>query len=287
MSTLNGKVALVTGAGGRHGIGRAIALKLAAMGADVVVTDLPSTALPLAAPTDQSVAVEAWKGIDSVAAEIAGLGRRGLALSCNLTQIDQIEGLVGNVLGQFGHIDILVNNARAVVGRDRVPITEVPREVLQDFLNVNVVAAFTLIQLVGRRMMERNAGGRIINIGSTGSRRGSKRGATYSATKFAMLGITQSAAMDLAPAQITVNMVCPGSVNTKRPSYFEQQEAEKAGISVGEYNRRHKAESAKKVPLGRIAEPEDVAEMVGFLASDSASFITGQAYNVNGGSHFN
>jgi NAD(P)-dependent dehydrogenase (short-subunit alcohol dehydrogenase family) len=108
-------------------------------------------------------------------------------------------------------------------------------------------------------------------------------GAAYSASKFAVLGLTQASAMDLAKHQITVNAVCPGPINTDRLSYWEQDRAQQQGVSLEEFRGQIVETAGQNTPMGRIAEPSDVANMVAFLASEDASFITGQAYNVNGG----
>ena len=126
-------------------------------------------------------------------------------------------------------------------------------------------------------------GGRIINIASDAAKRASAMGAAYSASKFAVLGLTQAAALDLAPYSITVNAVCPGPVNTDRLSYWERAQAEAQGLSLEAFRARVVADMGKATPLGRIAEAEDVAGLVAFLASDEARFITGQGYNINGG----
>ena len=138
-------------------------------------------------------------------------------------------------------------------------------------------------KLVGREMVRQGTGGRIINIASNASKQASAMGAAYSASKFAVLGLTQASALDLAQYGITVNAVCPGPINTDRMSYWEQDRAQEQGISQEEFRRQIVDSTAERVPLGRIAEAEDIANMVAFLASDDASFITGQAYNVNGG----
>jgi NAD(P)-dependent dehydrogenase (short-subunit alcohol dehydrogenase family) len=110
--------------------------------------------------------------------------------------------------------------------------------------------------------------------------------AAYAASKFAVVGLTQAAALDLAPAGITVNAVCPGPVNTGRLNYWERARAEEEGGSLDEFRGRMLDQVSKRIPLGRVAEPEDVANLVVFLASDEASFVTGQAYNINGGQLF-
>jgi NAD(P)-dependent dehydrogenase (short-subunit alcohol dehydrogenase family) len=132
-------------------------------------------------------------------------------------------------------------------------------------------------------MVEKGGGGRIINIASDASKRARPNTAAYTTSKFAVIGLTQASALDLAPHRITVNAVCPGSVNTDRLNYWEADQAQAKGVSLEEFRASIVAEAAKSVPLGRIAEPEDVANLVAFLASDDAAFITGQAYNVNGG----
>ena len=282
MAGLAGKIALITGAGGMKGVGRATALKLAAQGADIALTDVQR------APEDlpPGELKQHWRGLDSVAEEVQALGRRCFTAACDLGVSTQIEHLVAQVRDHFGRIDILVNNARAIIGRDKVPITELREDVWQHFFAINSTAVFLLTKFVGRVMIEAGQGGRIITIASSASKRGSANGAAYSASKFAVLGLTQSAALDLAPHRITVNAVCPGAINSDRLSYWEQEQAEAQGISLEDYRANLVAEMGKHNPLGRIAESEDVANVVAFLASDEAAYITGQGYNVNGGALF-
>jgi NAD(P)-dependent dehydrogenase (short-subunit alcohol dehydrogenase family) len=279
MTGLQGKVALVTGAGGMKGIGRSVALELARHGADVVLADakLPPTERPPAEVRG------GWQGIESVAAEVRGLGRRAVAVYGDLGSPGELRAMVDDALRQVGRIDVLVNNARAVMGRDKAPVTELDEDVWQHFLAINTTAVFLLIKHVGAAMIRQGAGGRIVNIGSDMAKRSQPRGAAYATSKFAVIGLTQSAALDLAPHRITVNCVCPGPVNTGRLSHWERAQAEQAGIPLEEFRAGVVAEAARAHPLGRIAEPEDVAHLVAFLASDEAAFITGQAYNVNGG----
>ncbi len=279
MAGLEGKVALITGAGGMRGVGRATALKLAGLGADVALTDVHRETEDLP-PAEVRLG---WRSIDTVGGEITGLGRRSLPVYCDLSRSEQIEAMVDQGVTHFGRIDILVNNARAIIGRDKVPVTELPKEVWDHFLSINTTAVFLCTQLVGREMVRQGEGGRIINIASNASKQASAAGAAYSASKFAVLGLTQASALDLAPHRITVNAVCPGPINTDRMSYWEQDRAGELGISQEEFRSRVVEEAGRNSPLGRIAEAEDVANMVAFLASDDANFITGQAYNVNGG----
>ena len=279
MAGLEGKVVLITGAGGMRGVGRATALKLASQGADLAITDVHREPADLP-PHEVNLG---WQGLNSVAAEIGEMGRRCLPLVCDLGRSDQIEQIVSQTVEHFGHIDILVNNARAIIGRDKVPVTELDQAVWDHFISINTTAVFLTTKLVGQEMIRQGNGGRIINIASNASKQASAMGAAYSASKFAVLGLTQASAMDLAQHQITVNAVCPGPINTDRLSYWEQDRSAQQGVSLEEFRGQIVEAAGQNTPMGRIAEPSDVASMVAFLASEDASFITGQAYNVNGG----
>ena len=279
MGNLDGKVALVTGAGGMRGVGRATALKLASQGADLAITDVRRDASDLP-PAELR---QEWHSIDSVSDEVEALGRRCLPRYADLGVSDEIQTLVRQVMEHYGRIDILINNARAVIGRDKVPVTDLEEEVWHHFLDINTTAVFLCTKFVGQEMVRKGAGGRIINIASNASKQASAMGSAYSASKFAVLGLTQASALDLAPHGITVNAVCPGPINTDRMSYWERSQADAAGVSMEEFRAQIIEQAGRATPLGRIAEAEDVANMVGFLVSDEANFITGQAYNVNGG----
>ena len=279
MAGLEGKVALVTGAGGMRGVGRATVMKLAGQGADIALTDVHRETEDLP-PAEVRTS---WRGIDAVTEEVQAAGRSAFPVYCDLGDSAQIERMVDQVIDHYGRIDVLVNNARAIIGRDKVPVTELEQEVWEHFLRINTTAPYLLTKEVGRRMIEAGNGGRIINIASNASKQASATGAAYSASKFAVLGLTQASALDLAPYGITVNAVCPGPINTDRMSYWERDQAAERGISQEEFRGQIVQAGAQASPLGRIAEPQDVANVVAFLASDEASFVTGQAYNVNGG----
>ena len=279
MAGLEGKVALVTGAGGMRGVGRATVMKLAGLGADIALTDVHRETDDLPPHEVRN----SWRGIDAVTEEVEAEGREAFPVYCDLGDSSQIERMVEQVIDRYGRIDILVNNARAIIGRDKVPVTELEQEVWEHFLRINSTAPYLLTKEVGRRMIDAGNGGRIINIASNASKQASATGAAYSASKFAVLGLTQASALDLAPYGITVNAVCPGPINTDRMSYWERDQAADRGISQEEFRSQVVQAGAQASPLGRIAEPQDVANMVAFLASDDASFVTGQAYNVNGG----
>ena len=239
MSSLKGKVALITGAGGMKGIGRAIALKLASQGADIVLSDVQRKSEHLPPQEIQA----GWRSIDSVAAEIEALGRRTLKLWCDLNVTQQIEDMVQRASSHFEHIDILVNNARAIIGRDRVPVTELDEAVWRHFLQINTTAPFLVTKFAAQAMIRRGTGGRIVNIASDASKRAKPMTAAYTTSKFALVGLTQAAALDLAPHCITVNAVCPGTVNTDRLNYWEQAQARTQGIAPEEFRAQIVANS--------------------------------------------
>ena len=282
MSDLDGKIALITGAGGMRGVGRATVMKLTGQGSDIALSDVRREVsdLPPAEIRNE------WGGIETVSQEVQALGRRAVPIYCDLSDPNEIERLVERTMTEFGRIDILVNNARAIIGRDKVPVTQLDKEVWDHFLAINTTAVFLTTKAVAPHMIDSGRGGRIINIASNAGKQASANGAAYSASKFAVLGLTQATAMDLAPYNITVNAVCPGPINTDRMSYWERDKAQELGITQEEFRSQVVDSSAQGTPLGRIAESEDVANMVAFLAGGDASFITGQSYNVNGGQLF-
>lgn len=277
--SLEGKVALITGAGGMRGVGRATALKLASLGANVAISDVrrPVDDLPPAEVRSE------WQSIDSVAEEIRGQGGQALPIYADLSNAGEIEDMVAATVNHYGRLDIMVNNARAIIGRDKVPITELDEDVWQHFLAINTTAVFLCTKFAGREMVRLGNGGRVVNIASNAGKQASADGAAYSASKFAVIGLTQASAMDLAPHGITVNAVCPGPINTDRMSYWERDQAAERGLTQEEFRAQVVANSADRTPLGRIAEPEDVANLVAFFAGPESSLITGQSYNVNGG----
>jgi NAD(P)-dependent dehydrogenase (short-subunit alcohol dehydrogenase family) len=221
--------------------------------------------------------------LEEAVAAVLELGGQAIAVPTDVTSQADTERLAEAAVERFGRIDVLVNNARAIIGRDRVPVTDLDKEVWDHFLAINTTAVFLATKLVGQQMVKQGTGGRIINIASNAGKQASAMGAAYSASKFAVLGLTQASALDLAQYGITVNAVCPGPINTDRMSYWERDQAKEQGMSQEEFRRQIVDSSAQRSPLGRIAEGEDIANMVAFLASDDASFVTGQAYNVNGG----
>ena len=272
MYNLEGKVALVTGAGGEHGIGRGIALRLAQEGADVVVTDI----------TTKPYADAEWGGLPAVQAEIEAMECRALALTCDVTEEASVSSAMQKALETMGRVDILVNNAGARAAGDRVPVIDLPKNEWDRVLNVNLTGTFLCSQAAARHMLSRGDGGRIINISSTAGKRGVARFAAYCSSKFGVIGFTQSLAQELAPHNITVNAICPSLTNTERIGHMASVLSDPS-LPLEEATDNLLAKSLAGTPIGRLASPQDLARTVAFLASDEADFLTGLAIPVAGG----
>ncbi|MEK7681415.1 MAG: SDR family oxidoreductase, partial [Chloroflexota bacterium] len=204
MYDLKDRVAIVTGAGGMGGIGRAIALRLARDGAHVVLADIerPPDRLP---PDEVSAG---WRGIQSVAEEVRALGRRAVPVVTDITRTEQVERLVESAVRELGGVDILVNNARAV-GNYAAPVVELDENEWDHVMAVNARGTFLCCRAVMRWMLGARRGGVIVNISSVAGRVGQAGNSAYSASKFAVIGFTQSLALEAAPHGIRVNDVCP------------------------------------------------------------------------------
>ncbi len=276
MGRLEGKVAMVTGSGGEHGFGRAIARRLAAEGADLLLTDIAPAGVRVVATKKDT----GWRGLEAVAEEVRGAGRRAVTALVDVRAADQVQAAVDLADRTFGRVDILVNNAAAPPGADRVPVVELPETAWQAILETNLTGTYLCSKAVARRMVARGMPGRIINMSSNCGKVGYARLAAYCASKFGVIGFTQALAMELAPHGVTVNAICPGAADTDRLDFLGRR-------PDGSYDEALRqaaiAEVSAQIPLGRVATAEDVAELAAFLASDAAAYVTGQAINVAGG----
>lgn len=275
MYNLEGKVALVTGAGGERGIGRAIATRLAREGANVVVNDIVSN--PHAASESQ------WQGVPDVISEIEDLGRQAKGIVADISDAAQVDDMVRQAIDRFGRVDILINNAGSPPGRDRVPVVELEEDAWDLVQRVNVKGTFLCSRAVAREMIKRGDGGKIIIISSGAGKRGMARYAAYCASKFALIGFTQSLALELAPHRINVNAICPGLVDTERIAGIAAALAPE-GQTADEYRARMIEERSREIPLGRAALGTDVAVVAAFLASAESDYLTGLSIPVAGGS---
>ena len=279
MYDLSGKVAIVTGAGGRHGIGRAIATRLAREGADVVVTDV--TASLDAIRTEDRL--EGWEGLPSVVKEIEAEGRQSQGIFSDVSDSAQVDDMVNQVLERFGKIDILVNNAGSRPGRDRVLVVDLEEDAFDEVMRVNVRGTYLCSRAVSRHLVARGEGGKIIIISSGAGKRGIARYAVYCASKFALVGFTQALAQEMAAHRVNVNAICPGLVDTERVDFIAAALAAE-GQSAEEHRAMIVRERSVRVPMGRIAQGDDIAKTAAFLASAESDYMTGLSISVSGGS---
>lgn len=254
--TLQSKVALVTGAG--RGIGRGIALRLAREGADIALVDVVPD------------------GINEVAGEIAGIGSKTTTFVTDVSDRDSVYAAVGHAATALGGFDIMVNNAGvALVG----PIAEVTPADVARVWSINVDGVLWGIQAAAAKFIELGRPGKIINASSIAGHDGFAMLGVYSATKFAVRGLTQAAAKEYASAGITVNAYCPGIVGTDMWVEIDKRFAELTGAAEGETFQKY----AGGIALGRPETPEDVAGFVAYLAGPDADYMTGQAGLIDGG----
>ena len=252
---LKDRIAIVTGAG--HGIGRGIALRLAHEGCKLMVSDID------------------LDSAKKTAGEIEEAGREVIFARTDVSDSFQVEEMVKKTNEKFGRIDILVNNAGIItVGH----ITKLTEEEWDRCIAINLRGAFLCSKAAAPIMIEQKSG-HIINMSSKSGKQGGLWLSAYCASKFGIIGLTQSLALDLAEYGITVNAICPGIIFTQQWGNLIVEYARKLNIPESEV----KSHYVKKIPLGRDGTAEDVANVVVFLASDEAGYMTGQAVNVSGG----
>ena len=265
LTGIDGKVAVVTGAGRMKSIGRSIALELARAGADVVVTG--SGRPPERYPDDEQAA--GWRDVDSVGEEIEACGRRALPLVSDVGDEGAVRDLLDRTLAEFGRVDFIVNNAGAARGPDRVPVVEMPIDVWDAVLRVNLRGPFLMSKIFGRQLVDAGNGGSIVNISSLAGKSLGPNAAAYVASKAGLQGLTGSMAQEIGRHGVRVNALCPGFVDTSRVAdLFED----------GEFDAR-----LERIPLGRVGAGEDVAWAAVYLCSDQGSWISGQSINLCGG----
>lgn len=273
MSNLNGKVAVITGAGRERGLGQGIARVLAEHGCNVAIADIGHADEHL---PENMVGITAE--MEAIAAEIAAqTDAKAIAVACDVRDEDQVESLFAKTVETFGRVDILVNNAG--IGYLMKPLIEVTRSEWQAVLDVNLMGAFLTTKHAAKRMIAQGEGGRVVNIASQGGKTGFPHLAAYIASKHGMIGLTRTSAIELGAHGITVNAVCPNHVTTGLGAEQNKYFAEYKGLTVDEYI----ADMRARNPMGREGRVTDTANAVAFLCSDEAVYINGDAINVSGG----
>jgi len=276
MSSLNGKVAFITGAASKRGMGHAIALRMAREGADVVVTD------KFAAPPSLFPGDEGWGGLNAIVAEINALGHKALAMTLDISVGREVDEAVAAALEEFGRIDILVH-AAAIRGPVGVPVVDLPEKDIRAIIDVDLVGSFLICKAVAKNMIARGEGGKIVIFCSLAGTHGVPGSAAYSAAKYGTIGLTKSLALELAKYKINVNGINPGMIVTNLRDETFAKTAEAEGITWEEARKKDHDALSGHIPWGRLGTPEEAADLAYFLASGLSDYITGEVIALGGG----
>ncbi|MCY3919778.1 MAG: SDR family oxidoreductase [Chloroflexi bacterium] len=266
LTGLDGKVAVVTGAGRMRSIGRPIAVDLAKAGCNVVLTGTGRD--PSRYPDDEQAA--GWRDIASVAEEVEAAGAQALAVVSDVRDPSAIEALADQTMAHFGRVDFVVNNAGAARGEDRKPVTEVDIDVWRNVIETNLIGSFLMSRTFGQRLIAQGEGGAIINISSIAGKILPPDTSAYASSKAGIQALTACMAQEVGKYGIRVNAICPGIIDTFRMDDLGRGEVWDEMIRT-------------RIPMGRAGEGSDISAMTLFLCSDQGAWTTGQSINVDGG----
>jgi 3-oxoacyl-[acyl-carrier protein] reductase/meso-butanediol dehydrogenase/(S,S)-butanediol dehydrogenase/diacetyl reductase len=276
MSSLEGKVAMVTGAASKRGMGHSVALKLAREGADLVIADKFSTPKSLF-PGD-----EGWGGLNAEVAEIKALGREARAMVVDITKSQEIDEAVSKTVAQFGGIDILVHCA-GIRGPVGIPAHELAEQDWRMLIEINLNGSFFVSRAVAKQMVAGGKGGKIVLISSMAGIKGAPGSAAYAASKHGVIGLAKSMALELAKYKINVNAINPGAFVTNLRDEAFSQMGKAQGITPEEARQADYKKANSAIPMGRLGTPEEIADLAYFLVSEQSKYITGEAIVIGGG----
>jgi 3-oxoacyl-[acyl-carrier protein] reductase len=276
MNSLEGKVALVTGAASKRGMGHAIALRLAREGANVVIVD------KYPAPRSLFPGDENWGGLDEEVAEIKALGREALAVVADISSSRDVDETLAKAMKKFGKIDILVHCA-AIRGSVKTPLIELDEKDWRTMMDVNLTGSFLLAKAVSKDMVSRGEGGKIVLFASMAGMHGVPNSGSYSVSKWGVIGLVKTLALELGQYKINVNAINPGAIvtNLRDGSFTEMAKAQ--GITWEEAQKIDYQKMGGLIPMGRLGTTEEIADLVYFLVSDQSNYITAEAIGIGGG----
>jgi NAD(P)-dependent dehydrogenase (short-subunit alcohol dehydrogenase family) len=273
---LHGKVAVITGAGRKAGLGAAMALRLAEEGCRIVISDLAHAA----GDDNLATGITANDEMEAIASEIRALGTDAITAHCDMREASQVQALIQRATATFGQIDILINNAG--IGYLMKPILEMDVEEWDAVLSVNLRGVFLASKYAADAMVKVGSGGRIINIASQAAKSGFPFAAAYCASKHGLVGLTRVCAIEWGKYGINVNAICPNHVTTGLGAWQNEFFAKALGLTLEQYLNAMKS----RIPLGRPGLQSDTANAAAFLASEQSVYVTGEAINVSGGEEY-
>ena len=276
MYDLDGKVAVVTGAGRPKGLGEAMAVRLAQEGCRVVVHDIGEIKGEIAPKHGVGTADEIQTVVENIKAE----GGEAVAYSADMLVESEVEGLINFAVETYGRLDILINNAG--IGYLFGPLVETTQEQWDAVLGVNLRGCFFGMKYAAKQMIKQGEGGRIISIASQAAKSGFGQTAAYTSSKHGLVGLTRVGAIEFAEHNITVNAICPNHVTTGLGAWQNDFMSKAQGKTEEEYL----ADMRGRIPMGRVGLVDDIAKACAFLCSDQADYITAEALNVSGGEEY-
>jgi NAD(P)-dependent dehydrogenase (short-subunit alcohol dehydrogenase family) len=276
MGTLKGKVALVTGAANKRSMGHEIVLRLANEGANIIVVDKEPKPRSLF-PGDEN-----WGGMDEVISEVKAAGCDGIGIAGDISNSKEVDDMIAKAVQKFGRIDILVHCA-AIRGPVGPTITELSEKDWKVILDVNTTGAFLISKAVANQMIKKGEGGKIVLFASLAGTMGVPGSGAYCVSKWGVIGLAKTMALELAKHKINVNAISPGAIITNLRDNAFSKMGEDQGVSTEEARQADYQKVSSVVPLGRLGTTKDIADLVYFLASDQSAYITGEAITISGG----